>query len=163
MDRPQRRPRARPAAPAPLRALLCFALLGLCTAGHRPYREGERGPRHPGEHDLQQDERDGAQRVHFPSLSDQGAGRVQHPWAQDRGQVVRYPTLEDSAADAGIKVKQCVCPSGPYSVARTQIGQENGCLFVCLRLCFQAYGWIGSVNALIRESKRACVDFAALM
>ncbi|CAL8344638.1 unnamed protein product [Merluccius merluccius] len=104
MDRPQR-PRAGPAAPTPLRALLCFALLGLCAAGHRPYQRGERRPPHD---TLLQDEPDGAQRVHFPSLSDQGAQRVQRPWVQgsgDRGQVVQYPTFEDSADEA--QTKKC--------------------------------------------------------
>jgi len=114
MDRPQpqrpRTPRIRPgsfAAPPLLRTVLCFTLLGLCAAGHRPYLRGERRPHHSAREpsaSLQRD--DGAQRVHFPQLSDGGAQRVQYPWVQDRGQVVQYPTPDESADDAGIEVNR---------------------------------------------------------
>ena len=118
MDQQQRqrwqRPGARASAPTTaLRALLCFTLLGLCTAGYRPYQRGERSPQHPREPDRQAqrptflgDEQDGSQRVHFPLLSDEGYQRVQHPWVQDRGQAVQYPTFEDIADNAEIEVKE---------------------------------------------------------
>ena len=109
-QRRRQRPGARPYAPTTgLRALVCFTLLGLCAAGHRPYQKGERGPRPPGLPDrrpaFQADEQEGAQRVDFPSLSDMGYQRVQLPWMQDRGQVVQYPAFEDSADDAQTQVK----------------------------------------------------------
>lgn len=145
MDRPQpqrpRTPRIRPgsfAAPPLLRTVLCFALLGLCAAGHRPYQRGERRPHHSAQEpsaSLQRD--DGAQRVHFPQLSDGGAQRVRYPWVQDRGQVVQYPAPDESADDAGIEVNRCERDDGrrrcrAYSVGRgPRIGRGTAPRVVC--------------------------------
>uniref|UniRef100_A0A8C2YYV5 Si:ch211-241e1.3 n=1 Tax=Cyclopterus lumpus TaxID=8103 RepID=A0A8C2YYV5_CYCLU len=82
--------------------LLCWTLIGLCCAGHRPRERGER-TRHTRHHERwSQGIRDpslhgrGAQRIEYPSLNDEGTQRVRYPWVQDRGQTVHYPSVNDS-------------------------------------------------------------------
>lgn len=70
----------------PLRALICWTLIGLCCAGHRSLRRGER-TRHARHHDRW------TQRIEFPSVNDQGV------------QTVQYPSINDSGASSQVQVK----------------------------------------------------------
>lgn len=97
-----------------LQTLICWTLIGLCCAGHRPLERGERHRytrhhdrwaqriQHPTLHDQ------GTQRIEYPSVNDQGTQGVRYPSWQDRGQAVQYPSVNDSAASSQIKVKICV-------------------------------------------------------
>ena len=96
-----------------LQALGWAALLGVCSAGNRPFHGWERS-RH-----RRQDQ--GAQRVHFPSLNghggqqvqyplvhEQGTQQLQYPSVHDRGQTVHHPCVTDNTAGSQIQVKQRV-------------------------------------------------------
>lgn len=94
-----------------LQTLLCWTLIGLCCAGHRPRERGEqsRYARHhdrwaqriqdPSLHDQ------GTQQIEYPSLNDEGTQGVRYPLVNDRGQTVRYPSVNDSASSFQIQVK----------------------------------------------------------
>lgn len=96
-----------------LQILLCWALIGLCCAGHRPRERGER-TRHTRHHDRL------SQRIHYPQLNDQGTQKIEYPslndqairwirvpWLFGRGQATRPPAVNDSAASSQIQVKIC--------------------------------------------------------
>lgn len=82
--------------------LLCWTLIGLCCAGHRPYERGER-PRYTRHHDRWTQ---GTQRIEYPSVNDEGTQVVRYPSVYDRGQAVHYPSVNDSASSQ-IQVKIC--------------------------------------------------------
>lgn len=80
--------------------LLWWTLLGLCSTGHRPIQSGARGSRYTRHQDRW------AQRIHDPSVSDQGQSQWWHyPSFQDRGQIVQYPNINDSEASGQLQVK----------------------------------------------------------
>ncbi|KAF3858226.1 hypothetical protein F7725_011427, partial [Dissostichus mawsoni] len=69
--------------------LLCWTLIGLCCAGHRPRERGER-TRYARHHERW------TQRIEFPSLNDQGTQRIEFPSLNDQGtQRIEYPSLND--------------------------------------------------------------------
>lgn len=96
-----------------LQTLICWTLIGLCCAGHRPLERGERQRyarhhdrwaqriQHPTLHDQ------GTQRIEYPSVNDQSTQGVRYPSWYDRGQTVQFPSVNDSAASSQIKVKIC--------------------------------------------------------
>lgn len=103
-----------------LKTLLCWTLIGLCCAGHRPYSRGER-TRYARHHDRRTQRivypslnDQGTQRIVYPSLNDRGTQRIQFPSVNDegtrrvhdRGQTVRYPSVSDSAS-AGSQIQKC--------------------------------------------------------
>lgn len=94
-----------------LQALLCWTLIGLCRAGHRPYEKGER-TRYTRHHDrwtqrIQYPSLNdqGTQQIVYPSVNDQGTQEVRYPSVHDRGQAVHYPSVNDSGAGSQIQVK----------------------------------------------------------
>lgn len=92
-------------------ALMYWTLIGLSWASHRPFSKEERyrNTRHLDKW---------AQRIHYPSLHDQGSQRVQYPSVNDRGaqqvlypslhgegQEVQYPSVSVNEAGSQIQVK----------------------------------------------------------
>lgn len=101
-----------------LQVLLWGTLLGLCSAGHRPYSRGERN-RYPRQHDREAQRIDytlihdqGGQRVQYPSVNDQGTQRIQYPSVNDRGQTVQYPYFDDQGSSSQIQVNLWKSGSG---------------------------------------------------
>lgn len=74
-----------------MRILICWTLIGVCCASHRPYGERER-PRHTRYHDRT------PQRI-----DNQAAQKIEHPYMNNQGQVIEYP----SVSNAGFQVQKC--------------------------------------------------------
>ena len=99
-----------------LQTLICWTLIGLCLAGHRPYTRQER-TRHARHHDrwiqrvqYPSPNDQGTQRIEYPSVNDEGTQELRYPSVQDRGQTVQFPSLDDSGASSQIQVKVCEDP-----------------------------------------------------
>lgn len=135
-----------------LQTLICWTLIGLCCAGHRPLEKGER-PRYARHHDRW------AQRIQYPSLHDQGTQRIEYPSVNDQGnqgvrdpsgdnrrQTVQYPFVNDSAAGSQIKVK--ICENVMYLVAK-----ETLFYLSCRLLLYCSKTLIGGLRTVISESK----------
>lgn len=82
--------------PVLLKTLICWTLIGLSSAGHRPYERWER-PRHPRHHDRW------TQRIVYPSLNDQA---VHYPRVNDGEQIVQFPSLNDDSDSSQVQVKK---------------------------------------------------------
>lgn len=119
-----------------LQTLICWTLIGLCRAGHRPLERGER-QRYTRHHDRW------AQRIQQPAVNDQGTQRIEYPSVNDqstqggryptwlgRGQTVHFPSVNDSAASSQIKVKICgnmiyVAAGGMFQPSRRLLGMTK--------------------------------------
>uniref|UniRef100_A0A096LSG3 Laminin subunit alpha 3 n=1 Tax=Poecilia formosa TaxID=48698 RepID=A0A096LSG3_POEFO len=74
-----------------LRILICWTLIGLCSAGHRPFGKRER-PHHTRHHDR------------FPQRTDsQATQQIKYPSLNNQGQVIQFP----SVSDASSQVQKC--------------------------------------------------------
>lgn len=85
-----------------LQTLIYWTFIGLCCAGHRPFDRAD-PPQHSRLHDRW------AQRIQYPKLTDRGTQRIEYPSINDRGQMLQYPSIDDSDASSQIQVKVRGC------------------------------------------------------
>lgn len=134
-----------------LRTLICWTLIGLCCAGPRPFRRGERS-RYPRHHDRW------SQRIQYPSLRDQGTQQIAFPsvndestqvvrYPSDGGQRVQYPSVNDEAgSQIQVKKKQWRCDGTCWRDLVSPLAVHYSCQ--CLRC-----GWLVSWRMLSLKAK----------
>uniref|UniRef100_A0A3Q4H9B5 Si:ch211-241e1.3 n=1 Tax=Neolamprologus brichardi TaxID=32507 RepID=A0A3Q4H9B5_NEOBR len=81
-----------------LQTLIYWTFIGLCCAGHRRFDRAD-PPQHSRLHDRW------AQRIQYPKLTDRGTQRIEYPSINDRGQMLQYPSIDDS--DASSQIQKC--------------------------------------------------------
>lgn len=139
--------------------LVCWTLIGLCCAGNRPFRRGEK-PRYPRDHDRWTQRIQfpslhdgGTQQIVYPSVNDQETQGIRYPSVHDRGQRIQYPSINDDDASPQIQVKNGECVM--YLVVEGMLF----CLSYELQLSVYQVWVVGDLETVISEDKGQSLTF----